>query len=55
MSRYGFVVSASRPEVAKGKVAYSARMRHMDVIRGDVPAKSRICVFFAIYPLVSDG
>ena len=35
MSRYGFVVSASRPEVAKGKVAYSARMRHMDVIRGE--------------------
>ena len=34
MSRYGFVASASRPEVAKGKVAYSARMRHMDVIRG---------------------
>ena len=35
MSRYGFVVSASRPEVAKGKVAYSARMRHMDVLRGE--------------------
>ena len=35
MSRYGFVVSASRPEVAKGKVVYSARMRHMDVIRGE--------------------
>lgn len=35
MSKYGFVVSASRPEVAKGKVAYSARMRHMDVIRGE--------------------
>ena len=34
MSRYGFVVSASRPEVAKGKVVYSARMRHLDVIRG---------------------
>ena len=35
MSRYGFVVSASRPAVAKGKVVYSARMRHMDVIRGE--------------------
>ena len=35
MSRYGFVVSASRPEVAKGKVVYSARMRHLDVIRGE--------------------
>ena len=30
----GVVVSASRPEVAKGKVAYSARMRHVDVIVG---------------------
>ena len=35
MSRCGFVVSASRPEVAKGKVVYSARMQHMDVIRGE--------------------
>ena len=34
MSRYGLVVSASWPEVAKGKVVYSARMRHLDVIRG---------------------
>ena len=46
MSRYGFVVSASRPEVAKGKVVYSARMRHVDVIRGDVPAKVEFVCFF---------
>ena len=38
MSRYGFVVSASRPEVSKGKVVYSARMRHMDVIRSATAA-----------------
>ena len=35
MSRYGFVVSAVKNRLSGGKAAYAARMRHMDVIRGE--------------------
>ena len=35
MSRYGFIVSAVKNRLSGGKAAYSARMRHMDVIRGE--------------------
>ena len=35
MSRYGFVVSAVKNRLSGRKAAYAARMRHMDVIRGE--------------------
>lgn len=35
MSRYGFVVSAVKNRLSGGKATYAARMRHMDVIRGE--------------------
>ena len=35
MSRYGFIVSAVKNRLSGGKAAYAARMRHMDVIRGE--------------------
>ena len=35
MSRYGFVVSAVKNRLSGRKAVYAARMRHMDVIRGE--------------------
>ena len=35
MSRYGFIISAVKNRLSGGKAAYAARMRHMDVIRGE--------------------
>lgn len=35
MSRYGFIVSAVKNRLSGRKAAYAARMRHMDVIRGE--------------------
>ena len=35
MSRCGFIVPAVKNRLSGGKAAYSARMRHMDVIRGE--------------------
>ena len=35
MSRCGFIVSAVKNKLSGGKTAYAARMRHVDVIRGE--------------------